>query len=549
MRLAVLSVSRALRTLAPFCVCGMLSLGTASGSDGLASLRGRVQDSGGAPLIGALIAVQDNDALFRERLVFSDRSGVFSIPNLLAGNYSLKVTKPRFLPAVAASINLTEGTNAVLTISLQTAMEIIRRGVRRGSLEEMKWVLRSAASTRPILRMFEDDTDGVDVDTTLVAAETSGYLQLYTRSIDTPDGPADSVGSQFAFSLPLAVGSQVTFSGQYTEAAGQPRGFGATYQFSPGAHHKSSLAVKLRQGASFNAGANGSESREIKVQYGEQLQWSDHLVFSYGADIGRADGIASHNYLRPEFGVAWVPGEARTTLKASYSRRAPADTDDPIRGREYFDRTVYIPAELERYSHTEIGASHILSEFLQVSASVFRDELGTQAFLVDADNGRQAIMILDGKGATTTGVRMHADRSFRGFEAGAGYTYASAIGFDPNVISPDELGSESARRNFHVVTARVTTDIDLTQTAVTAVYRWNSGFSLSAIDPYQRFAEYNDPTLSITIAQDLPNWKIFPGKFQAVVDARNLFEPSFGSRRTIHAQYPRLFKGGIHIKF
>ncbi len=548
MRLAVPSVSRALRTLASFCVCGMLSLGTATASDGLASVRGRVQDSTGAPLIGALIAVQDNDALFRERLVFSDRSGVFSIPNLLAGNYSLKVTKPRFLPAVAAGINLTEGTNAVLTISLQTAMEIIRRGVRRGSLEEMKWVLRSAASTRPILRMVEDDTDEVDVTTTLVASETSGYLQLYSRSIDTPDGPTDSVGSQFAFSLPLAVGSQVTFSGQYTESAGQPRGFGATYQFSPGAHHKSSLAVKMRQGASYNAGANGSESREIKVQYGEQLQWSDHLVFSYGADIGRADGITSHNYLRPEFGAAWVP-EARTTLKVSYSRRAPADTDDPIRGREYFDRTVYIPPELERYSHTEIGATHVLSEFLLVSAAAFRDELGTQAFLVNADNGRRAIMIFDGKGATTTGVRVHADRSFRGFEAGVGYTYASAIGFDPNVISPAELRREAERRNFHVVTARVTTDIDLTQTAVTAVYRWNSGFSLAAIDPYQRFVEYNDPTLSITIAQDLPNWKIFPGKLQAVVDARNLFEPSFGSRRTIHAQYPRLFKGGIHIKF
>jgi len=247
-------------------------------------------------------------------------------------------------------------------------------------------------------------------------------------------------------------------------------------------------------------------------------------------------------------GAAWVP-EARTTLKVLYSRRAPADTDDPIRGREYFDRTVYIPPELESYSHSEIGATHILSEFLRVSAAAFRDEAGTQAFLVDAENGRRAIMMFDGDAATTTGVRMHADRSFRGFEAGVGYTYASARGFDQDVVSPEELRRDAVRRNFHVVTARVKTDIDLTQTAVTAVYRWNSGFSLAAVDPYQRFAEYNDPTLSITIAQDLPSWKIFPGRFQAVVDARNLFEPSFGSRRTIHAQYPRLLKGGIHIKF
>ena len=122
MRLAVPSVSWAMRTFTSLLVCGLVSVGTAMAQDDLASLRGRVQDSGGAPLVGALIAVQDNDALFRERLVFSDRSGVFSVPNLLAGNYSLKVTKPRFLPAVAAGITLTDGTNAVLTVSMQTAL-------------------------------------------------------------------------------------------------------------------------------------------------------------------------------------------------------------------------------------------------------------------------------------------------------------------------------------------------------------------------------------------------------------------------------------------
>jgi hypothetical protein len=107
----------------------------------------------------------------------------------------------------------------------------------------------------------------------------------------------------------------------------------------------------------------------------------------------------------------------------------------------------------------------------------------------------------------------------------------------------------AAQEGYHVVTARFTTDVDLTQTSVTAVYRWTSGFPMAPIDPYQRFAEYNDPTLSLTIAQDLPNLKILPAKVQAIVDARNLFEPSFGSRRTIHAGYPRLFRGGIHIKF
>jgi hypothetical protein len=89
----------------------------------------------------------------------------------------------------------------------------------------------------------------------------------------------------------------------------------------------------------------------------------------------------------------------------------------------------------------------------------------------------------------------------------------------------------------------------LTQTEITAVYRWAPGYSLAPVDPYQLFAEYNDPTLSLTVAQDLPSGGVLPGRVQAVLDARNVFEPAFGSHRTVHAGHPRILKGGLHFKF
>ena len=78
---------------------------------------------------------------------------------------------------------------------------------------------------------------------------------------------------------------------------------------------------------------------------------------------------------------------------------------------------------------------------------------------------------------------------------------------------------------------------------------WTKILQKHAIDPYQQFVEYNDPTLSLSIAQNLPTLHMFPAKLQAIVDARNLFEQSFGTQRTQIAQYPRLVKGGINIKF
>jgi hypothetical protein len=68
------------------------------------------------------------------------------------------------------------------------------------------------------------------------------------------------------------------------------------------------------------------------------------------------------------------------------------------------------------------------------------------------------------------------------------------------------------------------------------------------IDPYQTNAEYLDPTLSITVAQTLPTWGTFPGKVQAILDARNLFDPS--PNHGIHiSNSPRFVKGGINIRF
>jgi hypothetical protein len=105
------------------------------------------------------------------------------------------------------------------------------------------------------------------------------------------------------------------------------------------------------------------------------------------------------------------------------------------------------------------------------------------------------------------------------------------------------------RRRFQSVAARFKADVDATQTQITAVYRWTSASSASRLDPYQKVMEYNDPTLSLSITQNLPTWRMFPGKVQAILDARNLLDQSFGAPRTQVGLYPRLVKGGINIKF
>jgi hypothetical protein len=521
---------------------------TAATND-LASISGRVRDSSGAPLVGALVIVAAASPVIPERIAFTDKFGAFSVMNLFAGDYTVKVTMPRFLPSLKQGIRLNTGGSAILTVNLQNALDVVRRAVARDKTqsEDIVWTLRSSRSTQPVLRLVEPQKPEQAPNTQ--GPDYSGYFQVYSKSVDSPRGPSDAVGTQFSVTMPLAPTSQVTVAGQYTEDPTQPRGVGATYDFVPADRHRASVGVNLKQSALFADPLRMGSLREVQVKYGEDFQWSDHLVFNYGAEAGRADSRADHSYLRPRFGVSWVP-QARTTLTVAASTQAPAIADDPVRGKEYFDRTAYVPPALERYSHTEASLTHILADNLEFSAAVFRDRTDTQALFVTTPDGRRGLLILDTSQSPSEGFRLHLNRQFRGgFEAGLAYTTATGVGIKQPGASLEEIQHQLLRRRFQVLAARFKADVDTTQTEITAIYRWMSNFSASHIDPYQRLIEYNDPTLSVSIAQNIPTWRLFPGKVQAILDARNLFEQSLGPQRSQIAQYPRLVKGGINIKF
>jgi len=514
----------------------------------LAAINGRVRDSSGVPVVGALVIVASVSPIIPDRLTFTDKNGSFEVLNLFAGDYTVKVTMPRFLPATKQGIQLNKGGSAVLTVNLQNALDVVRRAVSRDKAqsEDIVWTLRSSRSTQPVLRLADERKP--EQAPKVQNPDYSGYFQVYSKSVETSSGTAEGVGSQFSVTMPLDPNSKVTFAGQYNEIPTQPRGFGASYDFAPADRHRASVGVNLRQGVLFGDPLQPDSPRELQVRYGEDFQWSDHLVFNYGAEAGRADATSEHTYLRPRFGISWVP-HSRTTFSVAASSQAPTAPGNSIRGKDYFDRTVYMPPALERYSHNEAAFSHVFSDDLEFSAAVFRDRTDNQALFVTSPDGRRGLLILDTSGIPSEGFRLHLNRQFRNFEAGIGFTTAGGVGLKKGTSTPDEIGDQLYRRRFQVVAARFKADVDTTQTEITAVYRWMSHFSASHIDPYQQLFEYNDPTLSISIAQNLPTSRLFPGKIQAILDARNVFEQPFGPQRTQVAQFPRLVKGGINIKF
>jgi hypothetical protein len=523
---------------------------TAESAGTLPAITGSVRDSGGLPVVGALVIVMASNPSMSQRMALTDSRGSFSIPNLFAGEYSVKVTMPRFLPALKSGIQVNAGHGATLIVNLQNALDVVRRAVSgdKTQPDEMLWTMRSSRSTQPILRLLGTDP-GKTTSTDDNTPDYYGYFQLYSKSVETSTGTEDGVGSRFSLTMPLDGRSQFTFAGQYSEQPSQPRGFGASYQFVPAERHRANIGLNVRQGSVVGDPLNG-DLKEIQLEYGEDFQWSDHVVVNYGAELGRADAIGSGNYVRPRIAVSWVP-QARTTFTFGANSQAPSSPDDPIRGKDYFDRAAYIPPAMERYSHTEAIVSRVLSDNTDVSAAIFRDRTDTQALFVTNPEGRPAVMFLDSSHTPASGLRLHMNRQFKGFEAGLGYTTTTGLTISemPNRSVSSDVRNQLTPDRFHLVTARFKADVDSTQTQVTAVYRWTSAFAATRLDPYQRNVEYNDPSLSLSVAQSLPTFRMLPGKIQAILDARNLFERAYGPKTAQIDQYPRLVKGGINIKF
>src|SRR3989475_5166935 len=418
----------------------------ASAGNDLATINGRVHDSTGFPITGALVIVAAASPIIPERVALTGKDGSFSIPNLFAGQYSVKISMPQFLPALTQGIQLNAGGTVVLTVNLQNAMDVVR-GVSRqqGKSDDMVWTLRSSRSTQPVLRLADSTQKTEGPAKSALGPDYSGYLQVYSKSVETSSSVTQGVGSQFSLTVPVDVNSQITVHGQYNGAPMQPRGFGASYEFVPASHHKAEIGMNLRQGALFGDPLESDASREVQVRYGENFQWSDHFVFHYRAEAGRAGVVSGTTYLRPRFDGSWGP-DVRTTVTVGMSSQAPTSQDDPIRGKEYFDRALYVPPALERYSHSEAGLTWIPFDNTEGSAAVSRDPLGTPAALRGSPDGRPKGLILDNNGMPSHGNRGHANRQFRNFEAGIGFSSVNGGGMDAK--TPKRVGNQLTPRRF-----------------------------------------------------------------------------------------------------
>ena len=277
------------------------------------ALFGEVHNNTGAAQMGAAVFLYNRyDQLVRQ--TFTSESGKFVFDGLASGSYSIHVILASFLPAVRSNIVVAPGSENLLRVNLGTlfsGIEVAPPASAQGALmsDEWKWVLRTSAATRPVLRLAPVSSSGSAGHRHLYATftDTTGLVRLATGDGGPVAGSgSQNIGTAFAISTRVNGASQVRVSGDfgYIASSGLPiTAVRGTYSRDEDGEQGPEIAVTVHQidfpglgpqvnaaaGYSGSGGAAGPELRTLTMSAADKLQVNDQLQLEYEA---HADAIS-----------------------------------------------------------------------------------------------------------------------------------------------------------------------------------------------------------------------------------------------------------------
>jgi carboxypeptidase family protein len=527
-------------------------------------LAGIVKDSRGAPLAGVAVTLMRGQ--FNPKVVqtvTTDGTGRFEMRELVPGFYSLKANLASYLPFIQSQVGVVAGKIADLTLILenlylQSILGVSAGGVEEPVREDIESVLRSASSTRPILRVFDADAGSREgqEDRGMARNRTGirGVVGFSTAAYCTAPELA-SVGNTFTdFAFIKDVGTSTTWvvAGIVSDS-----GFAeldSLLRFRASDRHTTSARLSLgilpyvASPLSPVPDQNVRRLNMYNLDLQDELKLSEMMSVLYGAELQMTDPSSRASRFRPRWGLRFRPSAGsrysflRTKSLPQMQRTLELSEGDDLELASPFQHDFgnRLNLGLNRVTHTEAETEQSLGA-AQFSAAVYTDEVASN--YLSSNTGAERF-------SESRGARFTYRQPLGAVEGVIGYTYGTGLQSDQNL-------AEFAAHNFHSVAGRIRSRLPLTHTQVAATYRWISGDSITIIDPYQTVFESNSPGLSLAFVQAIPYFgKFIPGKMEAQLDVRNLLGrsnpelyQSASLRRVEFLQPARSVRGGIKLKF
>jgi hypothetical protein len=591
-------------------VVGLVCLAAAGPVSGAVSvslsgaIAGLVTSGDGVPQMGAMVLLfNQQDGLCQK--VFTDEKGNFAFPGLLPEIYSIRVTLASFVPAVKNNILVQPGMHSGLNVSLAALFSSIHLiyPTRHPAFmsDDWKWVLRTASSTRPVMRMLpvpKSTPDAADTSDEIkphrtVFSDTRGLL-MFSAGDGTPVagfGSDADMGTAFALATSLFGSNQFQFAGNVGSGAqsGIPSAaFRTTYSRTVGSDSPQ-VSVTMRElflpgqmgVAIFGPEGDVPMLRSISVNFDDHARIGDALTMQYGMALDSVSFNDHLSYFSPyarfiyslgnagDIEFAYTSGNARPDLGA------PSGAEDPLQ-REIGTLAMFplvslraARADVQRGEDVEAGYSRIMGS-RKFAVSAYHESVDNLALTIAAPNGFLPVGDILPDFFSGTAMFNAGNFSSMGYIASAtqnvGDNLSATVMYgstgaltadrnDPVSGDPDELRAMLHSGRQQSITMRVVAASPHTGTRIVAGYQVaDSRFSVP--EPiYATGSLRPQPGLNIYVRQAIPILSGLPWRMEATVDLRNLLQQGYLPLSTVDGsqlvlmENPRMFRGGLSFIF
>jgi len=539
-------------------------------------LAGVVRDLSGTPQMGASVEVFGEAPGVQSSLDYlTNTQGIFRGDKIPPGLYTIRVTLAGFLPTLQQHVRINPNLTTMVRIEMESmfaSFEQLRRqpNASKSDPDDWKWVLRSAAGTRPVLQWDEHAvlTTGGDL-----AGPAPRMLMEFTDGARRPgsvSNVAAAPGTAFAYEQNLNGAGHLLVAGQmsYDDA---PAGGVATVWLPAGTIGSGPhTAVVLREA---KLGDTGITFRGMRIDQGGAVTLGDRILLRYGGEyllVGLGRSVSS---VRPRVSVESKLGGAwRGELVFASQPGAPNAMES---GGEDLQSTLLrtldeldaFPALMWRDGrpvlqggwHEEISAERKVGDNGALQVAAFHEDdhhlavfgrgvdLPVHEYFQDVFSNAFSY---DGGAFSSWGGRLaYREKLNDDVEVTALYALAGAL-------VPATTGGalrDSLRMNpRHSVGVNVATKLPGTGGRITVGYKWISGPAVSRVDSYGESLYQMDPYLHVSVRQQLP--KFGPGRWEAIADCDNLLSQGSLTVNTRDGQVTlvpafRTFRGGLSLQF